>query len=61
LLRLAFVLGAMRGEDGLGARGFYFSHEGVKRAVGLRKGFVYAIASAPRKFLYLRFLKSTNI
>jgi len=35
LLRLAFVLGTTRGEDGLGLEGFDLSHEGVKRVVGL--------------------------
>ena len=35
MLRLAFVLGAMRGEDGLRVRGFDFFHQGVKRVVGL--------------------------
>jgi len=54
LLRLAFVLRAARGEDGLWSRGVRFSHEGVKRVVGLITGFVYAIASAPREFLYLK-------
>jgi len=42
---------------GSGLGGFVFSHEGVKRVVGLFIGFVYAIASAPREFLYL---KTTN-
>ena len=42
---------------GSGLEGFVFSHEGVKRVVGLVTGFVYAIASAPREFLYL---KTTN-
>jgi len=39
---------------GYGFQGFEFSHEGVKRVVGLLEGFVHAIASAPREFLYLR-------
>jgi len=39
---------------GAGLEGFVFSHEGVKRVVGLITGFVYAIASAPREFLYLK-------
>jgi len=39
---------------GSGLEGFVFSHEGVKRVVGLITGFVYTIASAPRKFLYLK-------
>ena len=39
---------------GSGLEGFVFSHEGVKRVVGLITGFVYAIASAPREFLYLK-------
>ena len=43
---------------GSGLEGFDFSHEGVKRVVGLIIGFVYAIASAPCEFLYL---KTTNI
>jgi len=42
---------------GSGFAGFDFSHEGVKRVVGLLKGFVHAIASAPRKFLYLSYLE----
>ena len=54
MLRLAFILGAMRGEGGLWVRGVGFFHEGVKRVVGLIIGFVYAIASAPREFLYLK-------
>ena len=33
--------------------GLDFSHEGVKRVVGLLEGFVHAIASAPCDFLYL--------
>jgi len=36
---------------------FDFSHEGVKRVIGLLKGFVYAIASALREFLYLSYLE----
>jgi len=39
---------------GSGLEGFVFSHEGVKRVIGLIIGFVYAIASAPREFLYLK-------
>jgi len=35
-----------------GFKGFDFSHEGVKRVVGLFIGFVFAIASAPCDFLY---------
>jgi len=42
---------------GSGLEGFDFSHEGVKRVVGLLKGFVHAIASAPREFLYLSYLE----
>jgi len=42
---------------GSGFEGFDFSHEGVKRVVGLFAGFVSVIASAPHCFLYL---KSTN-
>jgi len=42
---------------GSGFRGFDFSHERVKRVVGLLKGFVHAIASAPREFLYLSYLE----
>jgi len=38
---------------GSGLEGFDFSHEGVKRVVGLFIGFVFAIASAPCDFLYL--------
>jgi len=38
---------------GSGLEGFDFSHEGVKRVVGLFMGFVFAIASAPCDFLYL--------
>ena len=45
------------GEMGSGFEGFDFSHEGVKRVVGLFAGFVSVIASAPHCFLYL---KSTN-
>jgi len=40
-----------------GVEGLDLSHEGVRRVVGLLKGFVYAIASAPREFLYLSYLK----
>ena len=36
-----------------GFEGFDFSHQGVKRVVGLLIGFVSAIASAPCGFLYL--------
>jgi len=54
LLRLSFVLGATGGGLGSGLEGFDFSHEGVKPVVGLITGFVYAIASAPREFLYLK-------
>ena len=39
---------------GSGLEGLDFSHEGVKRVVGLVIGFVYAIPSAPRDFLYLK-------
>jgi len=39
---------------GSGLEGFDFSHEGVKRVVGLVIGFVHAIASAPRGFLYFK-------
>jgi len=35
-------------------RGFGLSHNKVKRAVGLFIGFVFAIASAPCGFLYLK-------
>jgi len=42
---------------GSGLEGFDFSHEGVKRVVGLLAGFVHAIASAPREFLYLSYLE----
>ena len=38
---------------GSGFEGFDFSHEGVKRVVGLFTGFVSVIASAPYCFLYL--------
>jgi len=38
---------------GSGLEGFDFSHEGVKRVVGLLIGFVSVIASAPYCFLYL--------
>ena len=58
MLRLAFVLGATRGRMGSGFGGFDFSHEGVKRVVGLLKGFVHAIvASAPHEILYLSYLE----
>jgi len=36
-----------------GLEGFHFSHEGVKRLVGLFTGFVSVIASALHCFLYL--------
>jgi len=39
---------------GSGLEGFDFSHEGVKRVVGLFIGFVSVIASAPYHFLYLK-------
>ena len=39
---------------GSGLEGFDFSHEGVKRVVGLCIGFVSVIASAPYRFLYLK-------
>jgi len=42
---------------GSGLEGFNFSHVGVKLVVGLLKGFVHAIASAPREFLYLSYLE----
>jgi len=38
---------------GSGLEGFDFSHEGVKRVVGLLVGFVSVIASASYRFLYL--------
>ena len=38
---------------GSGLEWFDFSHEGVKRVVGLFIGFVSVIASAPHCFLYL--------
>jgi len=38
---------------GSGFEGFDFSHEGVKRVVGLFTGFVLVIASAPYCFLCL--------
>jgi len=38
---------------GSGLEGLDFSHERVKRVVGLIISFVYAIASAPREFLHL--------
>ena len=38
---------------GSGLEGLDFSHEGVKRVVGLFTGFVSVIASAPYCFLYL--------
>jgi len=42
---------------GSGLQGFDFSHEGVKWVVALLEGFVHAIASAPRGFLYLSYLE----
>ena len=39
---------------GSGLEGFDFSHEGVKRVVGLLMGFVSVIASTPYRFLYLK-------
>ena len=39
---------------GSGLEGFDFSHEGVKRVIGLFIGFVSVIASAPYRFLYLK-------
>jgi len=42
---------------GSGLKGFDFSHEGVMRVVELLEGFVHAIASAPREFLYLSYLE----
>jgi len=39
---------------GSGLEGFDFSHERVKRVVGLLMGFVSVIASAPYLFLYLK-------
>jgi len=45
------------GRVGSGLEGLDFSHEGVKPVVGLLEGFVHAIASAPREFLYLSFLE----
>jgi len=42
---------------GSGLEGFDFPHEGVKRVVGSLKGFVHAIASSPREFLYLSYLE----
>jgi len=38
---------------GSGSEGLDFSHEGVKRVVGLFRGFVSVIASTPYCFLYL--------
>ena len=38
---------------GTGLERIDFSHEGVKRVVGLFTGFVSVIASAPNCFLYL--------
>jgi len=38
---------------GSGFEGLDFSHEGVKRVVGLLIGFVSVIASTPYCFLYL--------
>ena len=45
------------GGTGSGFAGFDFSHEGVKRVVGLLEGFVHTIGSAPREFLYLSYLE----
>ena len=45
------------GGIGSGFEGVDFSHERVKRVIGLLKGFVHAIASAPREFLYLSYLE----
>jgi len=42
---------------GSGIEGVHFSHEGVKLVVGWLKGFVHAIASSPREFLYLSYLE----
>jgi len=39
---------------GSGLGGFDFSHERVKRVIGLFIGFVLVIASAPHCFLYLK-------
>jgi len=39
---------------GSGLEGLDFSHQGVKRVVGLLIGFVSVIASAPHCFLYLK-------
>jgi len=38
---------------GSGFEGFDYSHDGVKRVVGLLIAFVLALASAPCCFLYL--------
>jgi len=46
------VLGEGDFSYGLGV--FDFSHDEVKRAVGLFIGFVFAIASAACSFLYLK-------
>jgi len=40
---------------GSALQGFDFSHKGVKQVLGLLKGFVHAIASAPRELLYLSY------
>jgi len=42
---------------GSGFEGSDVSHQGMKRVVGLLEGFVYAIGSAPREFLYLSYLE----
>ena len=42
------------GDFSYALRGFDFSHEDVKRAVGLFIGFVFAVASAACSFLYLK-------
>ena len=54
MLRLAFVLVLLGGGMGSCCGGIVFSHEGVKRVVGLLVGFVSVIASAPYRFLYLK-------
>jgi len=38
----------------LQAGGICLSHDELKQAVGLFSGFIYAIACAPRDFLYLK-------
>jgi len=42
---------------GSGFEGFDFSHEVLERVVTLLEGFVYAIATTPRVFLYLSYLE----